>query len=288
MNTLARVRCGLALLGRIHALLRTFPSSASVSRPRFANYIAAAGLTDAVATGTRRIRAWQPTPAEGRLADLADELAGVLAGQEHAPLRPQLVHGDFWDDNVRFHNEQVALVADFDFLGERPRIDDLALTLYYTSVDIADITSDPGQLIELVDTYEAGLGARLSQDERAAVPLAMARQPLWSISVWVALLDSQATARRHLAATAAELDGALRFAGRIARSRRRSSGALDRGTHRACQDEPDGGGGQERRRSQQEDVRSRVLAQLQNDERSPSHHRPQRDARRRRRHDDRP
>ncbi len=93
--------------------------------------------------------------------------------------------------------------------------DDLALTLYYTSVDITDITRDPAQLAELAGTYEAGSGTRLTQHERDAIPLAMARQPLWSIAVWVALLDSQATARRHLAATAHELTWALQLADRI-------------------------------------------------------------------------
>jgi homoserine kinase type II len=125
------------------------------------------------------------------------------------------VHGDFWDNNVRFRHRQAALVTDFDFAGERPRTDDLALTLYHTSVDITDITRDPTQLTDLVGAYETGLGTRLSQSERAAIPLAMARQPLWSIAVWVALLDNQATARRHLAATAPELTWALHFTCRI-------------------------------------------------------------------------
>ena len=118
----------------------------------------------AVAAGTRRIRAWRPTPAEARLADLAETLAGRELDCP-VPIRRQLVHGDFWDDNVRFRRRQVALVTDFDFLGGRPRTDDLALTLYHTSIDIADVTSDPVQLAELVGAYEAGLGTRLSQDE---------------------------------------------------------------------------------------------------------------------------
>jgi Ser/Thr protein kinase RdoA (MazF antagonist) len=218
MNTLARVRTGLAVLGRIHALLHAFPSGPATAAPRFANYVAADGLAEAVAAGTRRIRAWQPAPAEARLADLADQLAATLARREQhdpGPPRRQLVHGDFWDNNVWFRNRQVALVTDFDFLGQRPRTDDLALTLYYTSVDIADITRDPAQLAELAGAYEAGLGTRLTQAERAAIPLAMARQPLWSIAVWVALLDNQDTARRHLAATAAELNWALQLTSRI-------------------------------------------------------------------------
>jgi homoserine kinase type II len=218
MHTLPRVRTGLAVLGRIHALLRAFPADPAAAAPRFANYIPAHGLVEAVAAGTRRIRAWQPAPTEARLADLADQLATTLAGQEQGepvPLRRQLVHGDFWDNNVRFQHRQVALVTDFDFAGERPRTDDLALTLYYTSVDITDITRDPARLADLVGAYETGLGTRLSPHERAAIPLAMARQPLWSIAVWVALLDNQDTARRHLAATAPELTWALRLTGRI-------------------------------------------------------------------------
>jgi Ser/Thr protein kinase RdoA (MazF antagonist) len=221
MNTLARVRAGLPVLGRIHALLHAFPSGPATAAPRFANYVAATGLVEAVAAGTRRIRAWQPTPPEARLADLADQLATTLAGWEQdraVPLRRQLVHGDFWDNNVLFRHRQVALVTDFDFPGERPRTDDLALTLYYTSIDITDITRDPAQLTELVGAYEAGLGLRLTQHERAALPLAMARQPLWSIAVWVALLDSQAAARHHLAATAPELTWAMQFTGRIAQT----------------------------------------------------------------------
>jgi homoserine kinase type II len=218
MHTLARVRTGLVVLGRIHVQLEAFPSGPAAATPRFANYVAATGLVQAVAAGTRRIRAWRPTPAEARLADLADQLAGTLAGWEQdrpVPLCRQLVHGDFWDNNVRFRHRQVALVTDFDFLGEHPRTDDLALTLYYTSVDITDITSDPAQLSGLVAAYETGLGVRLLQDELAALPLAIARQPLWSIAVWVALLDNQDTARRHLAATGAELRWALQLTGRI-------------------------------------------------------------------------
>jgi Ser/Thr protein kinase RdoA (MazF antagonist) len=219
MHTLARVRTGVAVLGRIHALLQAFPSGPAAAAPRFANYIAAGGLAEAVAAGTRRIRAWRPTPPEARLADLADQLADTLAAQEQeltVPARRQLVHGDFWDNNVLFSHRRVALVTDFDFLGERPRADDLALTLYYTSVDITDITRDPAQLNGLVAAYETGLGTRLSPHERAAIPLAMARQPLWSIAVWVALLDNQDTARRHLAATEAELKWALQLTSRIA------------------------------------------------------------------------
>ena len=57
----------------------------------------------------------------------------VAAGEADltAGLPRQLVHGDFWDDNVFFRGEDPLFVADFAFMAERARIDDLALTLYY-------------------------------------------------------------------------------------------------------------------------------------------------------------
>jgi len=159
--------------------------------------------------GTRRIRGWRPTGKESRLADTADEMAAALAA-----LGPpagggvddqQLIHGDFWDDNVLFDDRGVALIADFDFMGRRPRIDDLALTLYFTSQDLLDLAEEPERLGPLVSAYESGLVEPLTDREREALPVAMARQPLWSIAVWVALLDDEASARRHLAGTAAAL-----------------------------------------------------------------------------------
>jgi hypothetical protein len=108
MHTLARVRTGLAVLGRIHALLQAL-SAGPAAAPRFANYVAATGLVQAVAAGTRRIRAWLPTPAEARLADLADRLAETLAG---------------WDLDcpVPVCRRQVGLVTDFDSGNARGQI----------------------------------------------------------------------------------------------------------------------------------------------------------------------
>lgn len=167
--------------------------------------------------GTARIRGWEPTPAERRLATVAEELAELITQAEAglvAGLPRQLVHGDFWDNNVGFRHGRPVLLADFDFMGERARIDDLALTLWCASVDLGtDVgaAEDRSLLRRLVASYDAGLDPPLSVDERAALPLAMARQPLSSISGWVARLDDEAAARRHAASVAPELQAALRM-----------------------------------------------------------------------------
>jgi Ser/Thr protein kinase RdoA (MazF antagonist) len=106
------------------------------------------------------------------------------------------------------------LLADFDFMGERARIDDLALTLHCARSDLstaAGPAEELARLRRLVAGYDAGLDRPLSAAERAALPVAMARQPLSSIGGWVARLDDQAVARSHAASVAPELAAALQI-----------------------------------------------------------------------------
>jgi hypothetical protein len=63
------------------------------------------------------------------------------------------------------------------------------------------------RLGRLVARYDAGLDVPLSGSERAALPVAMAREPLSSIG-GVARLVDQAAARRHAASVAPELAAA--------------------------------------------------------------------------------
>jgi homoserine kinase type II len=144
------------------------------------------------------------------LADLVTHAEAGLASR----LPRQLVHGDFWDNNVLFRRGRAVLLADFDFMGERARVDDLALTLHCARSDLsthAGAAQDRAQLRRLVASYDAGLDLPLSAAERAALPVAMARQPLSSIGGWVARLDDQAAARRHTASVGPELRASLRI-----------------------------------------------------------------------------
>lgn len=127
------------------------------------------------------------------------------------PLPRQLVHGDFWDNNVLFRDGQIVLVVDLDFMAERPRIDDLALTLYYTNSTFhGDQVSDDRvrRLRTLVDAYERGLDQPLSAAERAALPLALARAPLCFIAM-IARVDSENGARRLAAEMTPDIAWAL-------------------------------------------------------------------------------
>jgi Ser/Thr protein kinase RdoA (MazF antagonist) len=107
-------------------------------------------------------------------------------------------------------------VADLDFMGERARIDDVALTRYYTNSTFSDDpTSDhrARRLRTLVDAYDDGLDEPLTSAERAALPLALAWTPLCFIAM-IPSVDSERGARR----LAAEITGDITWALTIVRN----------------------------------------------------------------------
>jgi homoserine kinase type II len=217
MDSWERLEVGLPLLGRIHALLQPLEVSSDGRIAPAANHIEPHDVLPAVRRGTRHIRQWDPSPAELRLAAASEDLARLIADAERpvVGLRRQLVHGDFWDNNVLFRAGRVVHIADLDFMGERARIDDLALTLYYTNSTFSD---DPAsdrrarRLRALVDAYESGLDEPLTSAERGALPLALARTPLSFIAM-IPSVDSEHGARR----LAAEMTGDITWALAIVR-----------------------------------------------------------------------
>lgn len=206
---------GLPLLGRIHTILKEVQCSTDGKNPPFANYIEPEKALEKTLQGTQRIRSWNSPTDIMRLSDAAEELAFLVSKHEHdliTRLPRQMVHGDYWHNNVFFRNDRIVLINDFDFMGERTRIDDLALILYFFSCSDKPVTGDLlGRLRSLVDAYDAGLDEHLSTTERLAIPLAMARQPLWSIGGWILSLDDERAAKRHATGMPLDIDWALRI-----------------------------------------------------------------------------
>lgn len=201
MDTWPRLEAGLPYLGRIHSLFRSFPAGPAGRRAPLANHIEPHQVLEGTLRGVARMHSWDLSDEECDLAASYEELARLVHAAEQclAPTLPrQLVHGDFWDNNVLFKDEEVALVTDLDFMGERLRIDDLALTLFFANSSLGgERLSDQriGQLRALVDAYDSGLADHLSSAERLALPPAIARQTLWTIGWWVWVVPEDENAR---------------------------------------------------------------------------------------------
>jgi len=80
-----------------------------------------------------------------------------------------------------------------------------------TELGLAGTGDRIAALRPLVRAYTSGLGEPLTCAERQALPWAIARQPLWGIGGWVALLDDQDTARDHARATFPAIERALQL-----------------------------------------------------------------------------
>jgi homoserine kinase type II len=213
MDSWSRLAAGLPLLGRIHTLLRPLAVSKDGRNAPAANSIAPQDVLPGTLRGTQRIRQWVPSTNELQLAGAAEELARLVeeAQRGTADLPRQLVHGDYWDNNVLFRAGRVVLVTDLDFMGERARVDDLALTLYYTNSTFADDRASGERmrmLRALADAYDSGLDEPLMSAERAALPLALARTSLAFIAM-VAEVDSEAGAHRLAAEMAGDVAWSL-------------------------------------------------------------------------------
>jgi Ser/Thr protein kinase RdoA (MazF antagonist) len=214
MNTWPRLARGLPVLGRIHAVLTGAEVSPAGRSVEFANHIEAGHVLPGTRAGTTQIRSWHPTPWEQQMASEADRLAELVAAGEadlSGLLPRQLVHGDFWDDNIFFRGPDPVFVADFGFMAERARLDDLALTLYYADTELGLTTSSDriAALQPLVRAYASRLDVALTAAERQALPWVIARQPLWGIGGWVAVLDDPNSARAHARATFPAVQRAL-------------------------------------------------------------------------------
>jgi Ser/Thr protein kinase RdoA (MazF antagonist) len=221
MNTLPRLLRGVVLLAGVHDALADLHLGPEADHCPDANWISPVDVASSVRSGVDRIRSWGD-PADRHLIDTALRLADLVSEAEArlaACRAGQLVHGDFWDDNVYVRREKLVAVADLDLMGNRPRVDDLALTLYFTDeeMQLAHPADRPDQeriatLGPLVRAYATALSTPLSEAEWQALPLALARQPLWGIGKWVRNLTSEAHAKEHARATGGAVRRAITLA----------------------------------------------------------------------------
>jgi hypothetical protein len=82
MDSWQRLEAGMALLAQVHNLLRDLEVGQEGRRPRFANHLEPAEVVVSMRRGVERIRGWDPTAAERRLAGVAEKLAELVSQAE--------------------------------------------------------------------------------------------------------------------------------------------------------------------------------------------------------------
>lgn len=213
---------GMRVLARVHDALRTIDGGGHAREAARPNHVTAELALAWTVQGADAIRHDGAGEDELRMAEAAVELAHALRPLElelSGQLIDQLVHGDFWDNNVLFRRgraegaaDEVAVLLDLDFMGERPRVDDVALTLYYTNSTLRSEGWGPDVRLaistDMVRTYDAALGEPLTSEEWAALPLALARTVLCFVGM-VPLIEHGPSRRRHVRATAPDVAWSL-------------------------------------------------------------------------------
>jgi homoserine kinase type II len=222
MTTWEQLLHGMKALGELHQSLKEVDAGAAAREAPYANYVAADRALAWTRESAARMREDGGSPSEVRLARLAEQLA--LALQECNPdqtsLPRQLVHGDFWDNNVLFQDSKIVAILDFDFMGERARIDDLALILCYKFTtprfrQQVRAQDRGGKLRELVDAYDAGLSDHLSALERAALPTALVRNVLPPFcNLWH--VRNEAQYAKYVSQISAEIEWSLELLNELA------------------------------------------------------------------------
>jgi homoserine kinase type II len=209
MNTPELLLLGFTQLAKVHDVLRSAVLPAEAHQVQSANHIGASEAAEATRRGAERIRQWADRDL-GWFADAVtrhvDEVTTAEQDYQSEQL-VQVVHGDFWDNNVLFHKYRVVAVLDFGFMAERARVDDLALPFWFQLLEPGrqlPTLADVALLGHLVRAYDEASEVPLSMAERASLPLAIARQPAWSIGGWVLRLG-EADALRHAYDASAEL-----------------------------------------------------------------------------------
>jgi homoserine kinase type II len=193
MKTPRLLVAGFALLARVHDALAAASLPSAAETIPWSNHIATSAAVGATERGAERMRSWGRHDLTIFADRVVEHVETVVNLETKLPeVRRQVVHGDYWDNNVLFDGNRVAAILDFGFMAKRVRLDDLALPIWFYLLEPGHglPTPDDMRLVcTMIDSYDSASDAPLSESERLALPLAIARQPAWSVGGWVQALD---------------------------------------------------------------------------------------------------
>ena len=224
-----RYAVALGVLGGLHGLLGENFAKQTLLPPRVSNYGTPDLLLEWLQHVERLIEHDGAAITEARsICHRARELLEAIQQwwiETGRHLPRHYTHGDYGGGNVLFRKGHVVAVLDFDFLDFRERIFDVAYTLYWMLVRLARIEAPEEmpwhRVREMLDVYSSMKALPITRAEIEALPIQMARVPLY----WVAearYLPDPITTIHKLAASVQFSDWLFRHADELAQTFSRS------------------------------------------------------------------
>lgn len=169
-------------MGRLHRTVNLCAAGLELPVPEVATYSTPDQLRGWIAKTSAAV---EGDAGATRLADEVSAMVELLRDQWVAPelLPQQLVHGDIRLGNVASTHTGDAAYFDFGFAARRPRIHELAYSLFWIVLKPDDSGRpeefDWNRVVELVDAYEAAAGVVLDPLERRALGPCLAAVPMY-------------------------------------------------------------------------------------------------------------
>lgn len=185
-----RYATAFTTLGQLHGLLAEGLPATSFVAPAVSNYAAPRLLEQWVRQTQMALSTGDPSDATDRAATVCQSALECLAevrtwwDRARQDLPSQPTHGDFGGDNVLFRGSRVVAVLDFDFLARRERVFDLAYSLYWLLRRLEGTTPETypwRRVVTLLARYDAAVPHPLTRAEVDALPMELARVPLYWI-----------------------------------------------------------------------------------------------------------
>lgn len=173
-------------MGRLHRVINQGLSRLELPVPRVATYAAPAELRKWLNTTSAAVSNDEHAATiAAQVTAMVDDLERQWTPTERLP--QQVVHGDIRLGNVTRSVTNDAVFFDFGFSARRPRVHELAYSLFWIVLKPDDSGRpedfDWMRVAELIEAYETALGDHLEDIERRALGAYLAAVPMYFAAI---------------------------------------------------------------------------------------------------------
>ena len=178
MSSFEDIKKGFQILAKVHTQLKEINLSKISQHPLISNHVELEYIKPWVSRGIKFILESKPISSEKEYCQKINRLATFVTNRLptiYEKLPRQLIHGDFKDNNIFLKDDKINLITDFDFMGNRPRIDEISLTINSMILqnkykNIEDIVNDIKILLKI---YNQNTNNKINKIETESLSLSL-------------------------------------------------------------------------------------------------------------------